>query len=92
MTTCRHCSRRIEKVEGLWIDPEATGDDSVWRETCDRHDTFEAQHEPDPNTEACPDHGLSNIKTNEHRDAWCGSCDERLIIPGHAGYPEEVQA
>lgn len=45
-TTCRHCGRRIEQVEGLWIDPEATGDDSIWRETCDEHDTFTAEHEP----------------------------------------------
>lgn len=47
MTTCRHCGRRITNDDGLgWIDPEATGDDSIWRETCDAHDTFEAQHEP----------------------------------------------
>lgn len=45
--TCRHCSRHIEQVEGRWIDPEATGDDSVWRETCDSHDTFTADHEPE---------------------------------------------
>ena len=54
-TTCRHCGRRIERdaadvaagYEGRWIDPEATGDDSVWRETCDQHDTFTADHEPE---------------------------------------------
>lgn len=45
--TCRHCGRTIEQVEGAWIDPEATGDDSVWRETCDEHDTFVADHEPE---------------------------------------------
>lgn len=44
---CRHCSRRIlEESEGSWVDPEASGDDSVWRETCDAHDTFTAEHEP----------------------------------------------
>lgn len=47
MITCKHCQREIELVDGRWIDPEATGDDSVWRETCDSHDTFEAEHEPD---------------------------------------------
>lgn len=47
MTTCRHCSRRIALVDGAWIDPEATGDDAVWREVCDRHDTFTAEHEPE---------------------------------------------
>jgi hypothetical protein len=44
--TCRHCGRSIVSAGGTWIDPEATGDDSVWRETCDSNDTFEAQHEP----------------------------------------------
>ena len=43
---CRHCGRSIALVDGRWIDPEATGDDSVWRETCDEHDTFTAEHEP----------------------------------------------
>jgi hypothetical protein len=45
---CRHCGRRVVKdIEGRWVDPEATGDDSVWRETCDAHeDDFVAAHEP----------------------------------------------
>lgn len=48
MTTCRHCGRPIEQdTDGAWIDPEATGDDVMWRETCDAHDTFMADHEPD---------------------------------------------
>lgn len=44
---CRHCGRSIvnDQNDG-WIDPEATGDDSMWRETCDEHDTREANHEP----------------------------------------------
>lgn len=45
-TTCQHCDRAILNEDGLWIDPQATGDDSVWRETCDSHDTFAADHEP----------------------------------------------
>lgn len=47
MTTCAHCGRSIERdaLDG-WIDPLATDDDSVWRETCDAHDTFRAEHEP----------------------------------------------
>lgn len=46
-TTCRHCFRTIlQDSEGVWIDPEAADDDSVWRETCDSHDTFQAEHEP----------------------------------------------
>lgn len=44
--TCRYCGRTIELQDGLWVDPLATGDDSIWRETCDEHDTFAAEHEP----------------------------------------------
>ncbi len=44
--TCQHCFRTIEYVEGQWIDPQADGDDIMWRETCDAHDTFTAEHEP----------------------------------------------
>lgn len=44
---CRHCKRSIIWTnEDGWVDPEAGGDDIVWRETCDEHDTFEARHEP----------------------------------------------
>ena len=47
MSVCRHCDRTIElDPEETWIDPEATGDDWIWRETCDAHDTFIADHEP----------------------------------------------
>ena len=47
-STCKHCWRRIvhDKEDG-WIDPEATGDDRIWRETCDANDTFTAEHEPE---------------------------------------------
>lgn len=47
MTACKHCDRRIVDDAGRWVDPEATGDDVVWRETCDAHDTFTAEHEPE---------------------------------------------
>ncbi len=44
---CRHCGRTIvQDPGGGWADPKATGDDSVWRETCDQHDDFVAKHEP----------------------------------------------
>lgn len=46
VTTCRFCGRDIINDGGRWVDPEATGDDIVWRETCDSHDTFTAEHEP----------------------------------------------
>lgn len=44
--TCRYCQRDIIDDDGRWVDPNATGDDSVWRETCDAHNTFAAEHEP----------------------------------------------
>lgn len=45
--SCKHCERTIELVDGTWIDPNATGDDSVWRETCDEnHEDRIAAHEP----------------------------------------------
>lgn len=43
---CRHCDRPIALRAGQWIDPYAQGDDSVWSEVCDSHDTFPADHEP----------------------------------------------
>lgn len=46
MSECRYCHRRIIRADEGWVDPEATGDDSIWRETCDAHDTFTAEHEP----------------------------------------------
>jgi hypothetical protein len=49
--TCVHCQRPIVKTaDGTWIDPEATGDDSMWRETCaDNHEDRIAAHEPEEN-------------------------------------------
>lgn len=44
--TCKHCGRSITRENGAWIDINATGDDAMWRETCDSHDTFTAEHEP----------------------------------------------
>lgn len=51
--TCRHCGRDIiHNDNDGWVDPAATGDDRVWRETCDAHDTFTAGHEPLEDTKA----------------------------------------
>ena len=47
MTLCLHCSRTIVMDKGEWVDLEATGDDGIWRETCDANDTFTAEHEPE---------------------------------------------
>lgn len=56
--TCRHCSRAITPENNRWIDPAATGDDSVWRETCDASPTFTAEHEP------------GTVIVTETSDAW----------------------
>jgi hypothetical protein len=45
---CQHCDRVIELADdGMWVDPEATGDDDIWREVCDANDEFIAIHEPE---------------------------------------------
>ncbi len=46
VTCCAHCGRVIVLAGDVWVDPEGSGDDIVWRETCDAHDTFIADHEP----------------------------------------------
>lgn len=43
---CQHCERPIVWTLAGWADPQAKGDDSVWRLACDAHDTFTAEHEP----------------------------------------------
>lgn len=46
-STCRHCDRVIVLDKGTWMDLDATGDDRIWRETCDRNDQDRlAHHEP----------------------------------------------
>lgn len=32
-------------------------------------------------------HVADDIDSNEHRDAWCRHCGERLLAPGYAGGP-----
>lgn len=32
---CQHCQRRIIEREGEWLDPNASGDDRIWRYVCD---------------------------------------------------------
>lgn len=43
--TCRLCRRTIAFVSGEWIAPEATGDDAIWRETCENGKGMIAAHE-----------------------------------------------
>jgi hypothetical protein len=44
--TCKHCGRSITQKNGTWVDINATGDDAMWRETCDANETTTAEHEP----------------------------------------------
>ena len=50
-TECRYCYRPIIETSEGWADPQATGDDRLWRFTCDSHDTFTAEHQPTAETE-----------------------------------------
>jgi hypothetical protein len=37
-------------------------------------------------TAGCEQGGRHRPERNEHRDAWCGKCGERLLLPGSAGW------
>lgn len=47
-STCRYCGRTVTQTDEGWVDTEATGDDRVWRETCDANESFFANHAPMP--------------------------------------------
>jgi hypothetical protein len=44
-TKCFHCGRTITATPTGWVDMQATGDDTIWRYTCDENDTFPSDHE-----------------------------------------------
>lgn len=45
MDTCIYCARTIQETDTYeWADMAATGDDIVWRYTCDKNDSFLAVH------------------------------------------------
>lgn len=47
--TCRFCGRDIvDNPEDGWVDPEATGDDVMWRQSCDAAKALPFYHEPRP--------------------------------------------
>lgn len=45
MSTCIHCHRDVTLTDEGWADPEATGDDAIWRFVCDENGSFPANHE-----------------------------------------------
>lgn len=67
--TCKHCGRTITLVGGEWVDTEATGDDAMWRETCDAHKTVDSEHEP------IPDYIWPEPNGDGWIDAWNGWYD-----------------
>lgn len=75
---CRHCGRPIVETEAGWVDPEATGDDAVWGETCDAHDTFEAKHEPTICAGGCDEPLDPNdaMYSEIIEDSVCQGCEE----------------
>ena len=44
-TKCIHCERIITATPTGWADMQATGDDKIWKYTCDENDTFPSDHE-----------------------------------------------
>jgi len=74
MTTCFHCNRTIVLDGDVWADPAATGDDEVWRWTCDAHDTFVANHEPVPSCATCPAPAQTIIHCSEGSEPSCLDC------------------
>ncbi len=42
---CVYCNRAVTMTDDGWADPEATGDDEIWRLVCDENDSFLANHE-----------------------------------------------
>lgn len=56
MRICVHCQREIvwEPQDDRWIDPQASGDDVIWRDHCDSNDhTLQAEHQPTPARPRC---------------------------------------
>jgi hypothetical protein len=45
ITNCFHCGRTITATPTGWADMQATGDDKIWRYTCDENDTYPSDHE-----------------------------------------------
>lgn len=71
MKACTHCGRSIVHTNEGWIDPQAKGDDSVWRETCDKNDSFTAEHEP---SEAEDDEDFCEECVGPHSNVLCENC------------------
>lgn len=42
--SCAYCSRPVVPTADGWADPEATGDDLIWRFTCDENSSFPSEH------------------------------------------------
>lgn len=50
MSTCIHCARTITATLTGWADMNATGDDRMWRYTCEATEDFQGLHETDYST------------------------------------------
>lgn len=68
--TCKHCQREIVSTEEGWADPLATGDDSVWSLSCDKNDTFTAEHDVEDPTQR---------ELEQWRDVACKLYDELRV-------------
>lgn len=46
-TECQYCQRKIRNTTDGWADPNAKGDDKLWRYVCDENiEDIYAHHEP----------------------------------------------
>lgn len=75
--TCKHCGRNITYEIDKWVDINATGDDAIWSETCDSHDTLTAEHEPaEPTPEITTEDGKTvreGDRVFNYYDGWWGT-------------------
>lgn len=45
MKNCIYCNRAVTLTDEGWADPNATGDDEIWRLVCDQNGSFPATHD-----------------------------------------------
>jgi len=89
MSTCKHCARPVELTDEGWVDPEATGDDSLWYFVCDENETFPSEHEVWDITEySCDRCGVHTENGNGHYldelgsdDRVCSDCYKKAVQP-----------
>ena len=92
---CLHCERLIELDESppgpVWVDPEATGDDSIWREICDANESFVADHEPTTVKGQARENKHDGLGANANITVWFGK-DKNPAVFQQVGKGRVVRA